>query len=112
MKCDILQIKKGDTWNGLGFEIKNQETNAPLDLTGCTIVIQFKKEKNQSRISFEFKEETIDLYEPTNGKFRMKPRIMNYDSGIYYFDAQVTFPNGTIKTICSNRINILQDITS
>lgn len=112
MNCDILQIKKGDTWNGLGFEIKNLETNVPLELTDCHIVIQFKKQKNQPRASFEYKEDTIDLYEPLNGKFRMKPRKMDYDSGIYYFDAQVTFPNGTIKTVCSNAIEIKQDISS
>lgn len=50
----IVDHKVGDTWNGFSFTLEDEDTMLPVDLTGVSVLIQFKITPN-SITAFEFK---------------------------------------------------------
>ena len=38
----IVDHKVGDTWNGFSFTLEDEDTMLPVDLTGVSVLIQFK----------------------------------------------------------------------
>jgi hypothetical protein len=116
---------KGDTWNGFSVTLKRKTspsdpTLIPIDLTGCSIISQFKTTP-KGGVVFEFKtsDNTITIPTPANGRFVYMPRpSFNYPANTYVFDWQVTYPNGTIVTNGNDKNNnnfyfaINQDVSS
>lgn len=93
--------KKGTTWDGAEFAITETDENGnsiPKNLTGVSIVAQFKVNNN---MVFEFKNSdgTIAVPTPINGKLYFTPRLMNVAANVYNFDVILTLPNGTIEAI-------------
>lgn len=93
--------KKGTTWDGAEFVISETDQNGntvPKDLTGVSIVAQFKVNNNTV---FEFKnsDDSITVPTPTNGKLYFTARVMNVAPNVYTFDVILTLPNGTIEAI-------------
>jgi hypothetical protein len=101
------QYKKGDTWKG-------RKITFPFDLTGVSVLCQFKPDITSDYSTFVFKTEdnTILIPLPLTGEMFFKPRIMNYPVGMYYYDVQLTFPNGDVVSYIPDTLTILQDITT
>lgn len=99
--------RKGDTWDGLEISIDNSD----YDFTNCTAKMQFKKDKKDGIVAFEYSTQDATLVR-TDNKFKMQPRLMTYATGLYYFDLQVTFADGRVKTFVDERLNIVQDVTN
>lgn len=89
MSCELnaIILKKGETYNGAICTYKNN-LDAVINITNFKIKIHFKKEKNSDVIDFLFSTEnnTIVFVNATLGTFRLQPRLMNYDVGVYYGD--------------------------
>ena len=107
----IVDHKVGDTWNGFSFTLEDEDTMLPVDLTGVSVLIQFKITPN-SITAFEFKtsDGTVTIPIPTNGEILMMPRIMNVIANTYKFDVQLTFPSGEVQTIVSDSWKLINDI--
>lgn len=116
MSYVIENHKKGDTWNGLSFVIQELQpdgvTYVPENLTGVTVLIQFRPSDNGSVI-FEFKSEdnTVTIPNPLNGEIFMTPRKMDVNANRYIFDVQLTYADGTVITIFDGVWQITNDIS-
>jgi hypothetical protein len=100
------QYRKGDTWEG-------REYIFPFDLTGCTIVCQFKVLSESNIVAFSYKSEdnTIIINDSVNGKITFQSRIMDYPVAIYNYDIQITFPSGRVSSYATDKMTIFTDVT-
>jgi hypothetical protein len=102
--------KRGDTFNGRKITLKKNGT--AIDLTGATVLMQFKLDiSGISRFEFKTANGSITIPNPLTGQIIMMPKVINEVAGIYYFDMQITFPNGTVKTYLSGKWNITEDVS-
>lgn len=102
---------KGDYWNGATFTIERD--GLPIDLTGVSVLMQFRKDRKTGDLEREIStlNEGIVLPEPEQGVIIVSPFIMNFEAGVYYYDIQVTYVGGAIKTYVNGRILVKQDIS-
>lgn len=111
----IPNHKRGDSWNGgvFLFEKKDIPELNPIDLTGVSVLIQFRDKPN-GRMVFEFKSEdgTAEVLAGPVGKIRMNPRKMTYPEHDYYGDVQITYPGDFVVTRPKLRWRILNDLSS
>ncbi len=112
----IVQIDnqyKGDTFDGVQFTLLNTQNSTPIDLTGVNIKIQFR---HNSKIGVIQKEITdgngITIDDAVNGVFSVDSFIIDWPPIVYYFDVEITFPNGVVKTYIQGTIKVIQDITN
>jgi hypothetical protein len=105
MDTKYNQYRKGDTFDG-------RKIKFPFDLTGASILIQFR-ETPQSSVAFEFKtiDNTLRVPEPNNGEVFMYPRDMDYPAATYKYDIQITFASGRTKTYAADKLIIFPDIS-
>jgi hypothetical protein len=103
----IEDHKRGTTWDGLKilFEVEddvqsnpNETSYTPLNLTGVSVLIQFK-EKGSDTVVFEFKTEnnTVTIPAPLTGEIFMESRKMDVPKCEYAFTVKLIFPDGSIK---------------
>lgn len=103
---------KGDTWQGATLTLTNETTEQPINLTGVTIKMQFRKGGKTGSV-----EKTIDttdgivISDAINGVIVIEPFVMDFEDDIYYHDIQLTYPNGYIKTYIRGIQEMEQDIT-
>jgi len=86
----------------------------PIDVTGCS----FKLTVNSSKIPTD---ETSQIFQvvgvldfvPSTGKVYFTPSTANTNQppAKYYYDIQMTSPNGNIRTLVKDEFKITQDIT-
>ena len=98
---------KGDTFNGVRF------TLSPVtDLTGATIRTQFRKGGKRNEVVKEITTaDGITVEDLVNGVFVWDSFIMDLNPCIYYYDVEITFPNGDVKTYVEGVIKVTQDTT-
>lgn len=104
--------KRGDTFPGVELQYLG-DNNVPTNLTGYSIKIDFKRDTTSDIAEFTFStsDNSILMHEPINGKFKLVPRPLDYQIGKYYFDIQLTSPEGYVKTLADGELNIINDIT-
>jgi hypothetical protein len=104
--------KRGDTFPGVELQYLG-DNNVPINLTGSSIKIDFKRDvtSNSAEFTFSTSDSSILIHEPLNGKFKLVPRLLNYQIGKYFFDIQLTSVDGVVKTIVDGEFNIVNDIT-
>ena len=102
---------KGDTFKQQVFTFSKND--APINLTGASIKIQFKKNKSDSSAALTLEIGTgITLTDAVNGEFAIDEQIIDLTPGQYYYDIQLTQADSTVFTYVSGNINILQDVTA
>jgi len=94
----ILDRLKGDYSNSVTFEWLNGVV--PIDLTGCKILVQFRKRNKFSQVSLELTETSgITITSAIEGKFKINEiKELNLDEGVYFYDVQITFPDLSVLT--------------
>jgi len=103
----------GDTFKGISA-ISLLENGSPIDLTDCSIYIQFRSVFNlASPVVFEFSsdEGTIGVVFPTSGVISIPQQKIDVPAGEYDYDLLVMFPNGYAKTYLKGKFKILPKIT-
>ena len=102
--------RRGDTWDGLssiGVEING----APASLTGATITMELKQTPSSpTALKFSTIDSTITIL-PSLTAFSIPARIINVPPASYFYDIQINFPSGIIKTYMGGKWEILYDIT-
>jgi hypothetical protein len=103
---------KGDTFEALQFTLLETVGGAPIDLTGVTIECIFRK-GNKQGLPVKSIDTTsgITITDAVNGVFNFDAFILDWDAGLYYYDIEFTFTDGTIKTYIEGTIKINQDVT-
>jgi len=108
----IADHYKGDTFDGVQFTILNSSDSLPINLTDCTIKIQFRKNTNNGNIVKEITQvDGITITDAVNGVFKIDPFLINWDEGNYYYDIQITFTDNAVRTYIKGTLAIIQDIT-
>ena len=109
--------KRGDTWGGVEFTLTELQpdliTYLPINLTGCSVLMQFRKSHN-SIIVMEFSTAngTITISNPLNGVIKVKGRNIDISAGdTLMYDVQVTYSNGVIETLFEDTWTINNDVS-
>jgi hypothetical protein len=118
MTCNVEQnifpdIISGATFKGskMSFFDGVGEDKTPMDLTGASIVIEFKKGAGQNAVfAFKTSDNTITIPDPTNGQAFLQPRLMTYSAYNYIFDVEVTFPSGTVVPFFKGYWRVCQNV--
>ena len=104
---------KGDSFSGVTFTLKEGAEKTPIDLTGASILSQFRKKEVTGAI-----QETLSIGsgitvgDATGGVFSFDAFVLDWDTGTFFYDIQITFPNGDVKTYVKGTLNVIQDITN
>jgi hypothetical protein len=87
------------------------DDKTPMDLTGASVVIAFKKGAGQNAVfAFKTLDATITIPDPESGEIFLQPRLMDYPAMSYIFDVEVTFLSGTVKTYFKGNWRVCQDV--
>ena len=126
---DLTHIK-GDTFEAVNFQML--VNTVPLNLSGCTLRMQLKKEYSGTvylYLNSIYTSDTssitadsgtpIDLYSgggititnATSGLFKINKQIIDIEAGNYIYDIELDKPDGTVKTYISGNFLITNDIT-
>jgi hypothetical protein len=103
-------LKRGDTFNGIQIELLVNGTAS--NLTGASIKCQFRP---NSKIGAVVKTiqigSGITITNATAGQFRIDPFVADLDTGKYFYDVQITFSSGVVKTYLEGIFDVTQDVT-
>ena len=110
---NIQNQYRNDTFDGVEFTILNEVTEIGIDLTGCTIEIQFKGGYNKSELvkSITNQNKGVENTDLVNGVFTILPFIVDWKPDMYFYDIQIKFPDGVIKTFVRGTVTIIDDIS-
>lgn len=104
---------KGDTFNGVTFTLKEGAEKTPIDLTGATILSQFRTKEVTGVIQQTFSIGSgITVTNATGGVFKIDSFILDWNTGTFFYDIQITFSNGDIRTYVKGTLNVIQDVTN
>ena len=105
---------KGDTFKGMTFRMSNATTATPINLTDSEINIQFRVGSKTGRVQKHISiGNGITLTDAVNGVFNIDPIIkLNWYVNLYYYDVEITFLDGTIKTYFGGTLKVVQDTTN
>ena len=101
-------VKRGDTFNGVIFEIALN--GSPVDLTDASIAIQFRKTYSAPSVLDLSIGHGITVLDATDGKFQIDPRVFTCPVGQYQFEIRLTLAYGVIKTWIGGIATITEDI--
>lgn len=103
-------VVRGDSFGEKNIHIENE--TLPIDLTGVLIKCQFRRKTKTGELAKEITEsDGIDIYDPTNGNFRIDDFIVDWVADVYFYDVQFTFTDNTVKTYFGGYVKVLQDVT-
>ena len=110
---NIANHYKGDTFDGIQYTILNSSDNLPIDLTGATIKSQFRKSNRKGSIILEITDGVgITVSDAVNGIFEIDSFLLDWQPSTYYYDIEITFSNGVVKTYIEGTLIVNQDITN
>jgi hypothetical protein len=110
---NIKQQYKGDTFQGVEFQIVDSDTKVPVDLTSTDMRCQFRKGSPTGLvvkdISLGF---GIAIVDALTGKFKIDSFDINWAAGMYYYDIPITFSAELVKTYIKGTLTVIQDVTT
>ena len=112
MNYNFKEHIKGDTFLPVEFQIK--EGGAVKDLTGYRIRMHLRRTKNRTSplvLAFDTDNNSIDIFDPTQGKFRLNERVIDIPVFNYLYDIEFTSPAGVIRTWVEGIFPIKAEVT-
>lgn len=97
---DTLYLVQGDNGSQIKVEITRDDTGLPVNLTGSTPTLKFKK-KNTANVLSEINSAVVSSDDLVAGIaiFQFNTSELNITAGDYIGEIQVTFDDGTIETV-------------
>lgn len=103
---------KNDTFDGVRFTLLNSDSETPINLTGVSIKTQFRYKNSKGRVMKEITDlDGITIEDAVNGIFKIDAFIIDWEANIYYYDVEITFSGGIVKTYIKGTLQVIQDIT-
>tara|TARA_R110000824_G_scaffold119531_1_gene273653 strand:- start:37 stop:375 length:339 start_codon:yes stop_codon:yes gene_type:complete len=100
---------KGDTFDEITFTIK--EDTVAVDLTGAVIKMDFRKNTNTGTLKQSFIIGSgLTVVNAVGGVFKLDSFINDWDTDTYFYDAEITFADGIIRTYFKGSLSVNQDI--
>lgn len=110
MIYNIPNHYRGDTWDGIN-KIAITQNNVPVNLTNASIKMEFRQDID-SPVIMTFSTENSGIQITSVSSIRVMPRLIEVPFAKYYYDLQVTFPSGIVKTYVSGTWTINPDFTA
>jgi hypothetical protein len=111
-KYNIPDHYKNDTFDGLSFALKYTDDDTPIDLTGASIKVQFRRNSERGTLAKELNIGTgITMLDDANGAFQIDSFIIDWNADIYYYDVEITYADAVVKTYVKGKLKVIQDIT-
>ena len=103
---------KNDTFSSVQFTFQDN-LGAAIDLTGATIQIQFRfRSKTGSIVKDVAIGSGITVAAPATGVIVLDEFTpVDWAVDTYYYDVQITFATGVIRTYVQGTVKVLQDTT-
>jgi hypothetical protein len=100
MNCDMIYLVKDDNGSQLECRITRNDTNAPVDLTGATALLKFRKSRTTT-VLFTLTNITIAPVDLPAGQalFQFSGANLDLPSGLYEGEVQITFSNSNVETV-------------
>jgi hypothetical protein len=97
---DTLYLVQSDNGTQLKVEITRDDTGLPVDLTGATPTLRFKK-KNTGVILTDINSSSFSSNDLEAGiaVFQFNAAALAITAGDYVAEIQVTFTDGTVETV-------------
>jgi hypothetical protein len=109
MTYTIPPHHRGDTWDGIN-SITISVNGVPIILTGTSIKMEFRQGPDYPVVlTFSTSDNTLQIIGTSS--IRVMPRKIEIPFGTYYYDLQVTYPDGKVKTYMSGSWKIVPDVT-
>lgn len=113
MGLDFRHLK-GDTFDEVNFEVKIN--NVAVDLTGAVLKMQLRKDAYDHTTAptlslTSVANAGITITQPTLGKFKINQQIIDIEVFNYFYDIQLTFSNGVVKTYVNGFFDVLIDVS-
>lgn len=112
---NFIDHTAGDTFLGIPFAIydKSSGTNVPVSLIGAVIKMQIKLNPKDDIVYKELSTDNslITIVDAVGGRINIESFNIDFPAGKYFYDIQITFSSGKIRTYIAGTWNILQDIT-
>jgi hypothetical protein len=104
---------KGDTFSSVNFTFLDS-LGDPIDLTDATIRIMFRYRCNTGAVVKTMSIGSgLTVASPTSGVVTLNAFTpITFEVDTYYYDVEITFDDGTIKTYVKGTFKVLQDITN
>jgi len=109
MTYDIPPHRRGDTWDGIN-SITISINNAPIVLSGASVKMEFRQDID-APVAMTFSTENSGIVILNANTIRLMPRKIEVPFATYYYDLQVTYPTGIVKTYMAGTWPIVADIT-
>lgn len=95
------------------FTLKTSD-RSPVDLTGASIRAKFRKQTKTGEVGLSLSIGSgITVDDATGGKFSFDQiNSLSLAVGYWYYDVEITFSDGLIKTYIIGKIKIIQDATN
>lgn len=114
MKPAFYKIRdqyRNDTTDFLQFNIQ-EEDETPMDLTGVAIKAEFRRNDKRGKIyRTMINGDGITIISAINGNIAFTQYVCQFPAGLYYYDLEFTFTDGTIKTLVEGTMKVIEDIT-
>lgn len=105
------EFYNGDQFGG--FQVRCKINSAYSDITDSTVICQIKQNKTdtESVVSLSSANGDITFPDAANGLLQIEPFNFTYGAGTYYYDVQVTYTSGAVKTFVYGKITNKQDVS-
>ncbi len=107
-RYDLPNVRKGDTFDGVAFTLLLD--GDPMDLDGATVSMKVRSQSSTGTL--------VDTLTIANSRITrianaltIVPFLVTYAAGNYYYDLQITFDDGRVKTYIFGNWVIIQDTT-
>jgi hypothetical protein len=111
MTYNISPHRRGDTWDGIN-SITISVNGVPINLTDASIKMEFRQDLDSPvALTLSTIDGSIEIVNAVSGIIRIPPKKIEIPFAKYFYDLQVTYANGTVKTYMEGSWEIKPDIT-
>ena len=112
-RYDFTPHNAGDTFEGITITLSQtvSAVTTPIDLTGATIKIVFKKQDQTTVISTLAIGSGITVDDAAGGVISIDPFTVFATPYTYEYDMEITFNSGTVKTYMKGFFKSICDIS-
>jgi hypothetical protein len=111
MTYNIPPHRRGDTWDGIN-SITIKVNGVPIDLTNAEIKMEFRQSLDYPVVlTLSTTDNSIIIVNTLNGNIQIPSKKIEVPFGKYFYDLQVAYPNGVVKTYMEGSWEIVADIT-
>ena len=106
-QIDLGSWPQGDTWPGQSFQLKEKESQNPIDLTDCEVYSKWRTDVGNVVSKDLSLGDGLTIVDPLEGILRFDVQELDIKKEIHNMDIRIIFPDGRAKTWIACTINII-----